>query len=121
MTVVRHLLFCLLVFVGFTDIRAVSAEVRATEPWAHGHSVAAGMPFAQCGDRLTTTPIEITAPAELLPDLLPPEREGDSIGRPPSGGVTAVRFAEARSVPVDCVVERRPGNGFSSRAPPTSS
>lgn len=121
MTTVRHLLFCLLVLVGFSDIRAISAEVQAGDPWTRGHSAAAGMPFAPCGDGLTTTPIEIAAPAELLPDLLPPERESDTIGRPPSSGVAAVRFAEARSVPVDCVAERRPGHGFCSRAPPFSS
>jgi hypothetical protein len=121
MTAIRHLLFCLLVLVGFSDIRAVSAETQAGDPWTRGHSAVVATLLAPCHDGMSPVAIEIAAPAEFLPDLLPPEREGDVAGRPPSGGVAAVRFAEARDAPCDPVVERRPGHGFSPRAPPLSS
>lgn len=121
MAAVRHLLFCLLVLTGFADVRSVSAQAHAGERWIHGHFALAGMPVAPCRGATATASMEVAAPSALHPDLLPTEREGDAVAARPSDGVIGFPFDRARGACADRVVERLPGHGFSSRAPPLPS
>ncbi len=121
MTAVRHLLFCLLVLAGFADVQTVSAQAYAGERWVRGHFAVAEMPITPCRDRTATASMAVAAPSEHLPDLLPAEREGDAVADRPSCGDFGFPFARARGTAADRVIERRPGHGFSSRAPPLSS
>lgn len=121
MTAIRHLLFCLLVLAGFADVQTVSAQAYAEERWVRGHGAAAGLPAAPCRDGMATASMEFAAPSDLLPDLLPAEREGDAVADRLSQGVIGFPFASARGTPAERAVERKPGHGFSSRAPPVLS
>ncbi len=123
MTVVRHLLFSLLLLAGFIDLQAVAAHARerGVERAVVGCLAPAAMPIAPCRDGITTAVLEVAAPSELLPDLLPAEREGDAVADRPSNGTIGFPFESARGTPPDRDIEHKPAHGFSSRAPPVLS
>lgn len=121
MTAVRYLLFCLLLLAGFADVQTVSAQAYAGERWVRGHLAVAEMPITPCRDGSAAASMAVAAPSGHLPDLLPAEREGDAVADRPSCGVFGFPLARACGTPAARVIERRPGHGFSSRAPPISS
>lgn len=120
---VRHLLFSFLLLAGFLDLQAVAAHAREHGGARDviGYVAPAGTPIAPCRDDSTTAALEVAAPSEFLPDLLPAEREGDAIAERPSNGVIGFPFESARGSRADHDLERKPGHGFSSRAPPVLS
>jgi hypothetical protein len=116
---VRYLLFCLLVLVGFADVRSVSAQAYAEERWVGGHLAQAGMPVSPCREGAATAAMKIAAPSEHRPDLFP--AEGDAVADRLPDTVIGFPIDRACGGVADRVVERKPGFGFSSRAPPVSS
>lgn len=120
---IRHLLFYVLVLSGLLDVQAVAAHARDYGPAQDVVSslVRSATPIAPCRDDAATAALEIAAPSEFLPDLLPVEREGDAVADRPSNGAIGFLFESARGSRADHDLERKPGHGFSSRAPPVLS